>query len=169
MNLAQLFTQENVMPALASTEHMEVIEEMVRHLQQGGLLSGITTEEAIAVLLEREERTSTGIGSGVAIPHAFSENLNEVVAVFARSEAGVDFDAIDNSPVEFIVLFLVPKDQYHMHLKTLAALAKFFNDSETRDALREAKDKEEILQVFAKLADQEQRELAVEGDEPSGK
>jgi len=90
---------------------------------------------------------------GVAIPHAFSENLSEVVAVFGRSPEGVDFDAIDNSPVEFVVLFLVPKDEYHLHLKTLAAFAKFFNDSKVRESLRTAKDKEEILGVFAGLGD----------------
>ena len=88
-------------------------------------------------LKTREEFTSTGIGSGVAIPHAFSEKLNRIVAVFGRSAKGINFDAIDSHPVHFIILFLVPED-YQMHLQTLAAIARMFTNNRIKQELAAA-------------------------------
>ena len=69
----------------------------------------------------------SGVGSGVAIPHAFSEKLRHIIAVFGRSRQGINFDAIDDHPVHFVVLFLVPKEDYDLHLQTLAAIARMFS------------------------------------------
>jgi mannitol/fructose-specific phosphotransferase system IIA component (Ntr-type) len=77
----------------------------------------------LEALKAREEQVSTGIGSGVAIPHAFSDILRGGRG-FGRSKAGIDFEAIDNAPVHFIILFIVPRKDYHLHLRTLAAIAK---------------------------------------------
>lgn len=148
MNLASLLTTEQVIPDLKSTDHNAVIEELVSHLCAKGFLPEDSKEETLAALAEREEKISTGIGSGVAIPHAFSESLSEVVAIFGRSKAGVNFDSIDNNPVHYIVLFVVPKEQYQLHLCTLAAIAKLFTRAEIRDQLHDAADEEEILAVF---------------------
>src|ERR1700744_3104828 len=81
---------------------------------------------------------STGIGFGIAIPHASSDRVDKVVAAFGRSTTGIEFDSLDNAPVKFIVLFVVPKDQFQTHLRTLAAIAKFLNDRKTRERLAPA-------------------------------
>ena len=91
---------------------------------------------------------STGIGFGIAIPHASSSKVGEVVAAFGRSSAGIQFDALDGEPVFFIVLFVVPKDQFQTHLRTLAAIAKFLNDKTVREELTKAENVSTILQVF---------------------
>ena len=91
---------------------------------------------------------STGIGFGIAIPHASSEFVTEVVAAFGRSSKGIEFDSLDNAPVKFIVLFVVPKDQFQTHLRTLAAIAKFLNDRNVRESLGTATSAEEILAIF---------------------
>jgi mannitol/fructose-specific phosphotransferase system IIA component (Ntr-type) len=91
---------------------------------------------------------STGIGFGIAIPHASSNCVNEVVAAFGRSSTGIEFDSLDNSPVRFIVLFVVPKDQFQVHLRTLAAIAKFLNDKSVREQLAKAESSGEILNIF---------------------
>jgi mannitol/fructose-specific phosphotransferase system IIA component (Ntr-type) len=91
---------------------------------------------------------STGIGFGIAIPHASSEDVSEVVAAFGRSRKGIEFDALDNAPVKFVVLFIVPKNQFQTHLRTLAAIAKFLNDRTVREQLAAAKTPEEILSIF---------------------
>ena len=91
---------------------------------------------------------STGIGFGIAIPHASSDKVNEVVAAFGRSNKGVQFDSLDEQPVFFIVLFVVPKDQFQTHLRTLAAIAKFLNDKAVREDLGAADGAEAILSVF---------------------
>src|SRR3712207_8270873 len=78
---------------------------------------------------------STGIGFGIAIPHASSDRIEQVVACFGRSSKGIEFDALDNAPVKFVVLFVVPKNQFQTHLRTLASIAKFLNDRGTRESL----------------------------------
>ena len=91
---------------------------------------------------------STGIGFGIAIPHCSSDRINDVVAAFGRSTTGIEFDALDSAPVKFVVLFIVPKNQFQTHLRTLASIAKFLNDRATRDKLANAKSTQEILSIF---------------------
>ena len=67
-------------------------------------------------LRQREDQRSTGIGSGIAIPHAFSPAIDEVKAVFGRSREGIDFCALDSAPVHYVVLFLVPEEKYTLHI-----------------------------------------------------
>ena len=91
---------------------------------------------------------STGIGFGIAIPHASSDKVTKVVAAFGRSTKGIEFEALDNSMVKFVVLFVVPKDQFQTHLRTLAAIAKFLNDRTVRERLGTAPTGADILAVF---------------------
>lgn len=95
---------------------------------------------------------STGIGFGIALPHASSDRVGEVVAAFGRAPAGIEFDSLDNAPVRFIVLFVVPKDQFQTHLRTLAAIAKLLNDRQVREALAGAETAAEILGIFQRKA-----------------
>ena len=148
MDLASLLTAEQIIPSLTSNDHWGVIVELVDHLADSGRLPAAIREDTLQKFKEREEKSSTGIGSGVAIPHAFSEQIDHVVAVFGRSKEGVNFESVDNNPVHFIVLFVVPKKQYHLHLKTLAAIAKLFTRSEIRQQLSEAETRDDILEVF---------------------
>ena len=74
--------------------------------------------------------------------------MSEVVAAFGRSTTGIEFDSLDGQPVFFVVLFVVPKDQFQTHLRTLAAIAKFLNDKTVRDELGKAADATQILHVF---------------------
>jgi mannitol/fructose-specific phosphotransferase system IIA component (Ntr-type) len=106
----------------------------------------------LAALKQREETMSTGIGFGIAIPHATSERVTEVVAAFGRSLDGIEFESLDNAPVKFIVLFVVPKNQFQVHLRTLAAIAKLLNDKGVRESLAAAQSSEEILQIFENRA-----------------
>src|SRR5207248_1971541 len=96
-------------------------------------------DSILAALRQREETMSTGIGFGIAIPHCSSDRLDEVVAAFGTSRRGIEFDALDNAPVKFVVLFIVPKNQFQTHLRTLASIAKFLNDRSVRESLASAK------------------------------
>jgi len=122
--------------------------ELIDLLVTLGKINAGDRDTVLAALRAREETMSTGIGFGIAIPHASSDRVNEVVAAFGRSTAGIEFDSLDNAPVKFIVLFVVPKDQFQTHLRTLATIAKFLNDRGTRDKLAAAKTSEEILAIF---------------------
>ena len=134
---------------MEADERWSAIEELIDHLDARELLGGENREDILQSLHTREEQTSTGIGSGVAIPHAFSDKISDVIAVFGRSDEGINFDAIDNAPVKFILLFVVPKKDYHLHLHALAAIAKMFNNCEIRQNLSEAHDAAEILEIFS--------------------
>lgn len=148
MNLASLLTVDQIVAEMKATERWPAIVELIEHLEGKKLLSGDHRTAILDALQQREDQTSTGIGSGVAIPHAFSDQLDEVIAVFGRSHEGIDFEAIDNAPVRFIVLFMVPEDQYHTHLRTLAAIAKTLTNGQIREKLGRAKDADEILRIL---------------------
>lgn len=148
MTLASLLSEDQIIPEMAATDRWQAIEEIVDRLVRDKRLDAGHRDEALASLRHREETMSTGIGFGIAIPHASCEAVHEVTACFGRSKAGIDFESLDGKPAHFIVLFLVPKDQFQTHLRTLAAIAKFLNDPAVRYGLAEATDAKSILAVF---------------------
>jgi mannitol/fructose-specific phosphotransferase system IIA component (Ntr-type) len=91
---------------------------------------------------------STGIGFGIGIPHASTDLIGEVVGAFGRSRKGINFDALDNQPVNLVMLFLVPQGQFQKHLHTLAEIAKLLHKKEFRKALEDAPDAEAMLRVI---------------------
>ncbi|MBT8036210.1 MAG: PTS sugar transporter subunit IIA [Verrucomicrobiae bacterium] len=149
MKLASLLTPEQIILDLQGEVCEEATSAIVDHLIAKGLLDGELREDILESLREREQQISTGIGSGVAIPHAFSDSVEQVVAAFGRSKDGVDFEALDNAPVNFVILFIVPKKEYNLHLQTLAAIARMFNNCEVRQQLQGAQTIEEVLDIFA--------------------
>ena len=152
MTLAELLTPERVIAELQSGENLPAIEEMVARLVEVEALPESQKEPALEALRAREDQRSTGIGGGIAIPHAFLPDLEKVIAIFARSKPGVDFCALDRAPVHFIVLFIVPESQYTLHLKTLAAIAKILNSADTRKRLAEANNENEMIEVLSQRA-----------------
>ena len=135
MSLASLLSSEQIIPEMEATERWPAIVELIELLVRLGKIKEASRESILAALKQREETMSTGIGFGIAIPHA-------------SSSKGIEFDALDNAPVKFVVLFVVPKNQFQTHLRTLAAIAKFLNDRGVRDRLASAGTKEEILAIF---------------------
>jgi len=148
MTLANLLSANQIVPQMKATARWEAIGELVDVLVSTGKIRQDERELVWESIKQREQTMSTGIGFGIAIPHASSEKVHEVVAAFGRSTTGIEFDSLDGQPVFFIVLFVVPKDQFQTHLRTLAAIAKFLNDKSVRDELANAQDATQILHVF---------------------
>ena len=148
MNLGDLLSLEQIIPEMKASERWSAIVELVDLLVSLKHVGAADRDQVLAALRQREETMSTGIGFGIAIPHASSDRVGKVVAAFGRSHSGIEFDSLDNSPVNFIVLFVVPKDQFQTHLRTLAAIAKFLNDRSVRDRLGTAKTAQELLEIF---------------------
>ena len=148
MTLASLLSEDQIIPEMAATDRWQAIEEIIDRLVRDKRLDAGHRDEALSSLRHREETMSTGIGFGIAIPHASCDAVHEVTACFGRSKVGIDFESLDGKPAHFIVLFLVPKDQFQTHLRTLAAIAKFLNDPAVRAGLAEATDAKSILAVF---------------------
>ncbi len=148
MKLSSLLSCKQVILDLEGEVCSDALAHMVDHLIARGCLSKSLRDEILDLLKEREGQVSTGIGSGVAIPHAFSDSVDHVVAAFGRSSEGVDFEAIDNSPVNLVMLLIVPETQHNMHLQTLAAIAKMFNNCSIRQQLHNAESIEQVLNIF---------------------
>ncbi|QJR80250.1 PTS IIA-like nitrogen regulatory protein PtsN [Alteromonas pelagimontana] len=117
------------------------------------IISGIAAknnpqvEEAAVLtgLLSRERMGSTGIGNGIALPHARLPGLDRVVAIVVTTEPAIDFDAIDNKPVDIFFALLVPEEQTEGHLQTLATVASKLSDRDTVKAIRKATTSDDIV------------------------
>jgi len=148
MNLVKLLSPEQIIADLEAVEHWGAITELVNRLVRCGLLAADACDATLEALRAREQLVSTGIGGGVAIPHAFSDEVEEVVAVLGRSMQGIDFEAVDRAPVHVIVLFVVPRKNYQLHLRMLAAIAKMFNGQNVTQRILGASDRDEILAIL---------------------
>ena len=101
---------------------------------------GLAREDILAPLAKREELGSTGVGDGVALPHARMEGIERPFGLLARLRDPVDFDAVDDRPVDLVVLLLLPVGGESRHLNALACVARWLRDPETAAALRGARD-----------------------------
>jgi PTS system fructose-specific IIA component len=148
MELHELLTPERIMIIDdVQTKKEDVLREIYRRCQS---ISGFKehSDEIWVNLLEREKSMSTGIGLGIAIPHCSTEFVTDVVAMLALVKNGVDFQAIDDIPVKIIILLLLPKNKFEKHIKTLASVAKLFNDEKIRESILRAAEPAEIFHII---------------------
>lgn len=143
MKIMDFLKEKTISARLKSSEKRGVIEELIDTLVKAGEIEN--KEEMLNALLDREKLGSTGIGEGVAIPHAKSDVVKEVVAAFGLSPQGVEFDSLDGKPAYLFFLLVAPADSTGPHLKALARLSRILKDKSFREALKKAKTKEEIL------------------------
>jgi PTS system nitrogen regulatory IIA component len=102
----------------------------------GQQVYGLTTQDTVDALQERESLGPTGVGHGVALPHARLEGLDSVVGVFLRLDRPLDFDAVDRQPVDLIFALFAPKDAGVDHLKALALVSRTMREAATCAKLR---------------------------------
>ena len=148
MELADFLTKEQVVTDLKATDRWEAIEELIDLLVANGQVDSDHREAVVSVVKKRETSMSTGIGFGIGIPHASTDLIDNVTGAFGRSRSGVDFDALDNQPVNLVMLFLVPQGQFQKHLHTLAKIAKMLHKKEFRKSLEDAEDAAELYQII---------------------
>ena len=148
MDLGDILTSEQIMTDLQATNRWEAIDELINNLVSTGKIKAEHRDAIATVVKKRESSMSTGIGFGIGIPHASTDLIYEVVGALGRSKKGVNFDALDNQPVNLVMLFLVPQGQFQKHLHTLANIAKLLHKAEFRQALMEAPDAETILRII---------------------
>lgn len=148
MELSDILTRDQIVPDLRATNRWEAIEELINNLVATGKIKPEHHDAIAAVVKKRESSMSTGIGFGIGIPHASTDLIYEVVGSLGRSRTGVNFDALDNQPVNLVMLFLVPQGQFQKHLHTLANIAKLLHKAEFRQALEKAPDADAMLQII---------------------
>src|SRR3954468_13427676 len=148
MDLGDILTKEQIITDLQAGDRWQAIDELINNLVVTGKIKPEHHDAIAAVVKKRESSMSTGIGFGIGIPHASTDLIYEVVGALGRSRKGVNFDALDNQPVNLVVLFLVPQGQFQKHLHTLAKIAKLLHKKEFRQALETAPDAAYMYQLI---------------------
>ena len=146
MKIMDILVRDAVILDLESTEKSAVLSELSRRLAAAD--PEIDAERLRQILEERERLQSTGIGDGVAIPHGKLPGLSRLVASFARSRRGVDFDSIDGQKTHLFFVLVVPEHSGGQHLKALARISRFFRDAAFRKALEEAGSLEDVFRAI---------------------
>lgn len=144
-DLSTLLRGGVVLSRLHATSRKQVICDLSAAL---GEKLGLDGRDVFEAVMERERLGSTGVGSGVAIPHARIDGLNATVGGFARLDKGVDFDAVDNEPCDLIFMLLAPDSAGADHLRALAKVSRAFRQAEFRKALREVRAEEDLLAIL---------------------
>jgi mannitol/fructose-specific phosphotransferase system IIA component (Ntr-type) len=137
-----------VIPNLQATDRWEAIHELIERLVESRQIRTHDRDAVFDAIRRRENTRSTGIGSGIAIPHARTPLVTEVAWSFGRSRSGIPFDAFDNQLVRHVFLFLVPEAQFERHLQTLARIAKVFRGDQVLEDLSAAPDAPAILKIL---------------------
>ena len=146
MKVMDILARDAVILDLGVQTKREVLSEMANGLAK--VEPQIEADRLLEVLLEREALQSTGIGEGVAIPHGKMVGLDRLVASFARSHEGVDFEAIDGQRTHHFFLLVVPEHSGGQYLKALARISRFFRDPTFRQRLSEVESLEDVIRAI---------------------
>jgi PTS system nitrogen regulatory IIA component len=146
MKIMDSLVRDAVILNLGVRSKQETLAEMANALAK--VEPQIDAARLLEVLLEREALQSTGIGEGVAIPHGKMAGLDRLVATFARSPDGIDFDSIDGQPTFHFFLLVVPEHSGGQYLKALARISRFFRDASFRQQLSEAESLEDVIRAI---------------------
>ena len=145
MKICDVLRDETVIDDLKAQTKMGVLEELVAPVAK---LAGVNDEELVRVLMERERLGSTGIGSGVGIPHGKLRSIDSLILGFGLSRKGVDFESIDGQPTHIFFLLVTPENSTGLHLKLLARISRILKNEPFRNRLLDATSAEEILRII---------------------
>ncbi|HXX51711.1 MAG TPA: PTS IIA-like nitrogen regulatory protein PtsN [Xanthobacteraceae bacterium] len=146
MPLNDLFALNAILPALKVNSKKQVLQELAA---RAAVLTGQNERTIFDVLTQREKLGSTAVGDGIAIPHGKLPGLTRLFGLFARLDRPVDFDALDNRPVDLVFLLLAPEGAGADHLKALARIARLQRDPAVVQKLRATHDAESLYAVLA--------------------
>ena len=148
MKLIEFLKENFIIPDLISSDKKGVLIELAEFLEEKKAIKSRAT--LFDSLMERENLGSTGIGENVAIPHAKSEDADNIITLFGRSLKGIDFDSLDQKPVHFICLLIAPSNSTGLHLKALARISRLFKSQSLREEILIAKNINEIYSILIK-------------------
>jgi len=159
MRLVDFILEESITGELRAKTKPDLLAEMVQSIVDAGCLEPDAAESVVAALLTREEIGSTGIGHGVAIPHAKHPAVRRLLGAYGHSSPGVNYDARDGQPVKAVFLILWPDGVIGPHLEAIAQVSRALKSADTLERLKLTSDKKEIVELFT-AADRETKEPA---------
>jgi PTS system nitrogen regulatory IIA component len=146
MRIGDFLHPLDINPDLSARTKHEVLQELIRTLHERH--PGIDREKLHHLLMEREQLGSTGVGGGIAIPHAKISQLGQSIVVFGRSTTGIAFNALDGKPVYLFFLLVADADSLDSYLKILARISRLLKDRELRNRLMKAADSEAMYKII---------------------
>ncbi|MDR1389376.1 MAG: PTS sugar transporter subunit IIA [Treponema sp.] len=147
MNLKTVLTKDTISLHLKGSTKEEIINELLDILVQAGKIQDCPA--AFAAVMDREQKMSTGMKHGIAIPHGKSATIKDLVACIGVSDTAVDFDALDHEPCRIFIMTLSPLEKTGPHLQFLAEVSLLFKSAEKRSEILKADSPEAILRILA--------------------
>jgi len=147
MRLTQILQKQCVKVPLEGKDKESVITELVDVLDAAGVLAD--RQQVLQAVLLREQMRSTGIGSGIAIPHGKCDAVSELVMAIGISPDGIDFQSVDDKPVKIVILLVSPADQTGPHIQALARISRLMLDEQFRQQLEQADSPQQIYELLS--------------------
>ncbi len=144
--LKKLLSAGNIFLDLQAEDKTSVIEEMIDRLIRGGFIKD--REGALKAVLGREEKMSTGMNNGVAIPHGKTDSVDQLVVAVGLKSSGIDFDSVDRKPSDIFIMTISPASRSGPHIQFLAEVSKVLRDEDSRRQLRAARSAGDVIRVF---------------------
>lgn len=145
MDIAEILAPQAVFERVKATNKKKLITELAAH---AAAVANLNVNTVFETLWEREKLSSTGVGHGIAIPHARMGKLERIVGVFAHLDGAVDFESIDEAPVDLVFTLLTPIDAGADHLKALARVSRLMRNATFCEKLRAANDRAELYALL---------------------
>lgn len=145
MDLGDLLKPEGVFASLRVKNKKQALQDLA---SRAARITGLDERQIFDALLQRERLGSTGVGRGIAIPHARIAGLNRIAAVFAQLDDPIEFDALDGEAVDLVFVLLAPEHAGADHLKALARISRVLRDPHTLEKLRAARDRTQLHSVL---------------------
>lgn len=146
MTLQEILTLDCTLCAVPVKSKKRLLEQVCQIAADQ--LRNSNPTDLLESLLNREKMGSTGIGNGIAIPHGRLTDTNKTIAVFLTTQNAIEFDAIDNKPVDIFVCLFVPQDSTEDHLETLQSIAKLFSERKTAKLVRKCTNQQEMFDLI---------------------
>jgi mannitol/fructose-specific phosphotransferase system IIA component (Ntr-type) len=149
-----MFSRKNVLLDIKSTAKADALGELVEHLKKNEVLDEVLAKELSQAIMSREKLGSTGIGNGVAVPHAKVASLSEPIVAIGRSVEGLDYQSIDGEPVYAVFFVACPPGESELHLSLLKWYSKLSRNSDFRMFFRRAKNVREVQALLREMGDE---------------
>ena len=151
MRLADIVVEQAIVPQLKATTRNEAITELVQALADVGAVAGKNVGEIVKAVASRESQATTGIGKGVALPHAKLKFVKKPICTIGRSSDGIDFGALDSRPVYSVILLLSSPDNPDEHLQAMETIFKHVQRDMFRKFLRQSETREAIVELIVEV------------------
>lgn len=145
MNISELLKPTAVIASLKAQGKKHLLQELSARAAH---VARLPERKIFETLMERERLGTTGVGQGIAIPHGRLADIGEIVGVFARLEMPIDYDAVDNQPVDLVFMLLAPEGAGADHLKALARVSRLLRNQSATEKLRAAKSAEALYAIL---------------------